>query len=132
MNRVFPFISVDNAADAIELYKRAFGAKEIGDRTFYREFYDDPTIKNKIAHVTLSIEDSPLFINDAYEQPNTDQSRFTVNVELSTNDKVVHAFHVLRETAQTIFYEPMNLGWSELGFSLKDAFGVLWMVYVRE
>ena len=132
MSRVFPFISVDDAQAAISLYKQAFTVKEIGTPTYYSEFYDDPSIANKIAHMALSIEGSPLFINDAHEQPESDQSRFTVNVEVDSKDKVNKAFHTLKEDAKYIYYEPTDLGWSDLGFSLKDQFGVIWMVYVVE
>ena len=132
MSRVFPFISVDNARKAIDVYKQAFVTEEIGMPTYYKEFYDDPSIANKIAHMTLSIEGSPLFINDAHEQPDIEQSRFTVNVEVESKDKVDKAFRVLKKDAKHVYYEPTDLGWSDLGFSLKDQFGVIWMVYVVE
>jgi uncharacterized glyoxalase superfamily protein PhnB len=132
MSRVFPFISVDDAQSAITIYKQAFKVEEIGSPTYYSEFYDDPSIANKIAHMALSIEGSPLFINDAHEQPDAEQSRFTVNVEVDSKDKVKKAFRVLKEVAKHIYYEPTDLGWSDLGFSLKDQFGVIWMVYVVE
>jgi len=132
MSRVFPFISVDDSQSAISLYKRAFIVEEIGSPTYYSEFYDDPLIANKIAHMALSFEGSPLFINDAHEQPDVEQSRFTVNVEVESKDKVKKAFHALKEDAKHIYYEPTDLGWSDLGFSLKDQFGVIWMVYVVE
>lgn len=130
MSRVFPFISVDDAKNAIRLYKQAFDVIEVGDPTYYSEFYSDPTIANKIAHMALSIEGSPLFINDAHEQPDVEQSRFTVNVEVDSKDKLYKSFHALKENAKHIYYEPTNVGWSDLGFSLKDQFGVIWMVYV--
>jgi uncharacterized glyoxalase superfamily protein PhnB len=132
MSRVFPFISVDDARKAIEIYKQAFTTEEIGMPTYYKEFYDDPSIANKIAHMALSIEGSPLFINDAHEQPDSEQTRFTVNVEVASIDKVYKAFDALKKNAKNIFYKPTNLGWSDLGFSLKDQFGVIWMVYIVE
>lgn len=132
MSRVFPFISLDDAQSAISLYKQAFIVEEIGSPTYYSEFYDDPSIANKITHMALSIEGSPLFINDAHEQPDNEQSRFTVNVEVESKDKVDKAFRVLKKDAKNIYYEPTDLGWSDLGFSLKDQFGVIWMVYVVE
>ncbi len=46
--------------------------------------------------MALSIEGSPLFINDAHEQPDAEQSRFTVNVELDSKDKVKKAFRIKR------------------------------------
>lgn len=82
--------------------------------------------------MALSIEGSPLFINDAHEQPESEQSRFTVNVEVDSKDKVNKAYRVLKENAIHIYYEPTDLGWSDFGFSLKDQFGVIWMVYVVE
>lgn len=131
MNRVFPFLSVDGAKAAIELYKQAFDARIVGDITTYEEFYPDDPDKNHIAHATLQIEGSPLFIGDAKDQPYKEQVRITVNVELSTKEKVQHSFNVLSKEAFHVYYEPCHVGWSDLGYSLRDKFGILWMVYER-
>ncbi|QMS85303.1 VOC family protein [Candidatus Xianfuyuplasma coldseepsis] len=132
MSRVFPFISVDGAKDAIELYKQAFNAEVVGEITTYEEFFPDHPDKDNIAHAALSIGGSPLFIGDAKDQPYKDQVRVTVNVELPTIESVQKSFSVLQKEAREVFYEPCDVGWSELGYSLRDQYGILWMVYYRK
>lgn len=131
MSRVFPFVSVDGAKEAIILYKEAFDASIVGEITTYEEFFPEDPDKDKIAHATLSIDGSPFFIGDAKDQPDKEQVRITVNVELSTIEKVQHSFDVLQQDARQVYYEPCDVGWSALGYSLRDQFGVLWMVYYR-
>jgi uncharacterized glyoxalase superfamily protein PhnB len=131
MSRVFPFISVDGARDAIELYKQAFQATLLGDITTYGEFFPEEEGNENIAHAAILIEGSPMFINDAKDQPYKEQSRVTVNVELPSVEKVEHSFQELAKTAKEVFYPPQDVGWSESGYSLRDAFGIVWMVYYR-
>ena len=51
-----PALAVDGAAEAIEFYKRAFGAEEVMRAP-------DPTGK-KVWHANLRIGDSSFFVND--------------------------------------------------------------------
>jgi PhnB protein len=54
-----PYLSVHDAAQAIEFYKRAFGAKERGVM---------PGPDGKIAHAELEIGDSVIMLADPFEQ----------------------------------------------------------------
>ena len=54
-----PSIAVDNAADAIEFYKRAFGAKERMRM---------PAPGGTIGHAELEIGDSVLMLSDPFPQ----------------------------------------------------------------
>lgn len=130
MSKIFPFISVDNARKAIMLYKHAFHARDVGEITLYKDMIEN-SYDDGIAHAALAIDDAMLFINDARDQPDVDQLRFTINVELQSQEKIMHAYDVLKHDAKNIYYQPMALGWSDLGFSLKDQFGVIWLIYLR-
>jgi len=132
MNRVFPFISVDNAEEAIELYIKAFDGKIKGEITRYGEFEPDKPYKDKIAHATIQIEQSHLFISDALDQPYVDDTRFTVNVELPSLETVKSSYDVMVVGAKKIYNAPIKLPWSELGYTLRDKYGVIWMVYYRK
>lgn len=132
MNRVFPFILVDNAKEAIEVYMDAFQATLLGETTYHRDFDEHTDYPDKIAHAAIQIESSPLFIADAIKEKENGQERFTINIELSTKDAVLKAFDVLKKEATTIYYAPQDVGWSDLGFSLKDQFKVIFLVYYRK
>src|SRR4051812_17253017 len=59
---VTPYLTLDNAAEAIEFYKRAFGAKE-------RMRMDAPG--GKVGHAELEIGDSLVMLADAFPQSST-------------------------------------------------------------
>jgi PhnB protein len=54
-----PYLAVDDAAKAIEFYKRAFGA---------RERVSMPTPEGKIAHAELEIGDSLVMLSDPFPE----------------------------------------------------------------
>jgi PhnB protein len=56
---VTAYLVVDGAAEAIEFYKRAFGAKE-------KMRFDDPAAKGRIGHAELTIGDSVIMLADEY------------------------------------------------------------------
>lgn len=132
MNRVFPFVGVDGAKEAIELYKEAFHAEVVGKITTYGDFAPAKADPELIAHCALKIFGSPLFIGDAVDQPYKEQSRVNVTVEIPTLDMVKSSFEVLQEEASNVFYKPRDVGWSELGYCVRDKYGIIWMAYYRE
>lgn len=52
-----PYLIIEGAADAIEFYKKAFGATEL---------FRFPTPDGKIGHAEIKIGDSPIMLADAY------------------------------------------------------------------
>jgi uncharacterized glyoxalase superfamily protein PhnB len=64
-NTVTPFLNVKGAAEAIEFYKKAFGAEERGRM---------PGPNNTVMHAEIKIGDSILMISDAIMLPATQSS----------------------------------------------------------
>src|SRR5215471_7971618 len=56
MNAIVPHLVVNDAARAIEFYKKAFGAEERGR-------FNTPD--GKVMHASIRVFDRPLFVNDA-------------------------------------------------------------------
>jgi PhnB protein len=56
---VTSYLIIDGAADAIEYYKKAFGATEL---------FRFPTPDGKIGHAEIKIGDSPVMLADAYPE----------------------------------------------------------------
>ena len=54
---VTPYLIIEGAGDAIEFYKKAFGATEL---------FRFPTPDGKIGHAEIKIGDSPIMLADAY------------------------------------------------------------------
>jgi uncharacterized glyoxalase superfamily protein PhnB len=61
LHSVTPQLVVEGAAEAVEFYKRAFGAEELPGRAM------DPSGK-RIWHTALRIGDSTIFLNDAMQE----------------------------------------------------------------
>ena len=60
MHTVTPCLAIEGAAEALEFYKRAFGAEELSRAL-------DPSGK-KVWHSAIRIGDSTVFVNDADPQ----------------------------------------------------------------
>src|SRR3989441_10163301 len=56
---VTPYLIIKGAADAIEFYKKAFGATEL---------FRFPTPDGKIGHVEIKIGDSPIMLADEFPE----------------------------------------------------------------
>ena len=127
MQSIIPFIFVDKASEAIKLYEKAFHAT-LYDISYLHE-YEEVEDTSLIAQSTLIIYGNHLFIGDAFQQPDPISDRSTIVIQVPSIDDVTHSFNILKEQGQ-VYYAPVELPWSKLGYSLKDAFGVVWMIYV--
>ncbi len=118
-------LNLDGAAQAIELYKKAFGAKEISRM-------ESPDKSGKIIHACLQIGTSKLFIAD-------------VNPEMGCAEPSVSSFYLYMEDVDSAFKQAKQAGleekypvtdmfWGDRTGSLKDKFGVMWTIatHVRD
>jgi len=118
-------LNLDGAAQAIELYKKAFGAKEISRM-------ESPDKSGKIIHACLQIGTSKLFIAD-------------VNPEMGCAEPSVSSFYLYMEDVDSAFKQAKQAGleekypvtdmfWGDRTGSLKDQFGVMWTIatHVRD
>lgn len=120
---IVPYIVVKDAAQAIEFYKKAFGAKEI-------ERYEMPD--GKIGHAKLQIGDSFVMLSDEYPpgqgcgmlsptalNGTTVMLHFTVEDVDSSFDKAIEAGAKLKMAVADTF-------WGERYGQLEDPFGHFW------
>lgn len=121
MSRVIPFIYVPYAEEAIETYQKAFKA-----------YLDRPLVtypnSHKIQHASLVIFGDHIFIADT--QDKTEQHMF-LTIECPNQEDVVHAFQILKEDAEIHMPIMFESDPSTYAFSLKDKFGVSFLVYQR-
>src|SRR5262245_24232194 len=61
LTTITPYLCAKNAADAIEFYKRAFGAVET---------YRIPDVDGKVSHAEITIGDALIMISDEYPEIN--------------------------------------------------------------
>lgn len=119
---VTPYIVVKGAAEAIEFYKKAFGATEMSR-------WADPD--GKIRHAEIRIGDSPLMLVDEFSQFPEMRAVQTfggspVHIFLSIDD--VDAFAAQAVAAGGTLFEPLaDKDYGRSG-GLKDPFGLVWWI----
>ncbi|HEY3068881.1 MAG TPA: VOC family protein [Gaiellaceae bacterium] len=119
---VTPYLAVDDAAEAIEYYKKAFGAKE-------RVRMDAPG--GKIGHAELEIGDSLVMLSDPFPQASTrtpkELNGTTVSVFMYVED-VDTVVKRAAEAGATITMEVADQFWGDRFGSIKDPFGHSWSI----
>ncbi len=116
------YLTMDNAADAIEFYKDVFGAKE-------RMRMDAPG--GKIGHAELEIGDSLLMLSDAFpgatSRPPTELGGTTAGAFMYVED-VDGVVKRAVESGATITMEVADQFWGDRFGSITDPFGHIWSI----
>jgi PhnB protein len=119
---VTPYLSVDNAAEAIEYYKRAFGAKERGRM-------DAPG--GTIGHAELEIGDSLVMLSDALPQfatrPPKELGGTSVSVMLYVEDVDAVVKRAV-DAGATIEMDVADQFWGDRFGVVQDPYGHLWSI----
>ena len=117
-----PVLTIDGAADAIEFYKRAFGATE-------RMRMDMPD--GKIAHAELDIGDSVLMLADPFPQSTTTPpgalggTSAAVFLYVDDVDGVVQR---AMDAGAALTMPVEDQFWGDRFGSIKDPFGHVWQI----
>ena len=121
-NSVTPYLIVDKAADAIDFYKKAFGAK-VTTRM------DQPG--GKVAHAELKMGDSIIMLSDACPEMNTGSpkthggSSVSIHLYVKKVDDTVKA--AVKAGAQVV--RPVtDMFYGDRSGLLEDPFGHIWCV----
>ena len=119
---VTPHIAVDGAADAIEYYKKAFGAKE-------RMRMEGPG--GMIAHAEIEIGDSLVMLSDPFPQSNVQPPHAvggtTGSIFLYVED-VDSVVQQAVDAGATISMEVEDQFWGDRFGTITDPFGQVWSV----
>jgi PhnB protein len=117
-----PYLAVDDAAQAIEYYKKAFGAKE-------RMRMEAPG--GKIGHAELEIGDSMVMLSDPFPQATTRPPKelggTSASVFMYVEDVDAFVKKAVDEGA-TITMEVADQFWGDRFGSIQDPFGHSWAI----
>jgi PhnB protein len=119
---VTPYLAVDDAAEAIEYYRKAFGAKE-------RVRMDAP--EGKIGHAELEIGDSLIMLSDPFPQATTRSPKELGGTSASIFMYVEDVDAVVKtavDAGATITMEIADQFWGDRFGSITDPFGHLWSI----
>jgi PhnB protein len=119
---VTPYLAVDDAAEAIEYYKQAFGATE-------RVRMEAPG--GKIGHAELEIGDSLVMLSDALPQFSTRPPNDLGGTSVSVFMYVENVDAVVKQAVDagaTVTMEIADQFWGDRFGSVQDPFGHLWSI----
>ncbi len=119
---VTPYLAVDDAAQAIEYYKKAFGAKERGRM-------EAPD--NKIGHAELEIGDSLVMLADPFPQSSTRPPKELGGASASIFMYVEDVDSVVRQAVDagaTVAMEVADQFWGDRFGTVIDPFGHAWSI----
>ncbi len=119
---VTPYLAVDDAAEAIDYYKKVFGAKE-------RVRMDAPG--GKIGHAELEVGDSLVMLSDPFPQASTKPPQelggTSVSVFLYVEDVDATVKQAV-DAGATITMEVADQFWGDRMGSFTDPFGHSWSI----
>ena len=119
---VTPYLAVEDAARAIEYYKRAFGAKE-------RLRMDAPD--GKIGHAELEIGDSLVMLSDPFPQASTQPPKELGGTSSSVFLYVEDVDAVVKKAVDegaTVAMEVADQFWGDRFGTVTDPFGHVWSI----
>jgi PhnB protein len=119
---VTPYLAVDDAAEAIDYYTKAFGAKERGRM-------EAPG--GKIGHAELEIGDSLVMLSDPFPQASTRTPKELGGTSASVFLYVEDVDAVVKQAVDagaTITMEVEDQFWGDRFGTIQDPFGHLWSI----
>jgi PhnB protein len=121
---ITPHLIINGAAEAIDFYKRAFGAKEISRMPF-----PGPNGQVKVGHAELQFGDSKLFLSDAFPQHGGFGPGETspVTIHLYVTDANA-AFARAVEAGAKVTMPVADMFWGDRYGKLVDPFGHHWSI----
>lgn len=125
MRAVTPYLAIAGAAQALEFYKKAFGAKELSRQ---------PLPDGKLMHASMKIGDSIVMMADEFPGGNlrAPPSVGTTTFMLHIYSKDVDKLWAQAVAAGAKVAMPLdNMFWGERYGQLVDPFGHLWTLSMR-
>jgi PhnB protein len=117
-----PYLAVDDAAQAIDFYERAFGAKERSRM---------PGPDGKIAHAELEIGDSLVMLSDPFPQSSYKSPKqlagTTMGIFMYVED-VDAAVEQAVDAGATVTMPVEDMFWGDRFGSVSDPFGHMWQI----
>jgi len=121
LHTLTPSLTLDGCADAIEFYKKAFGAEE-------KSRAPDPTGK-KIWHAELRIGNSALFLNDVAPEMGATPSFSSLWIYVENVDA---AFDRAVKAGAKATMPVADMFWGDRMGMLTDRWGIKWAIATRK
>ena len=118
LSGVAPYLTVQDAGAASELYQRAFAAKEVG-----RAYAEDG---KRVLHLHLHLNGGSLMLMDVFpEYGSADEPPRGILLHLQVDD-INSWFQRAVDAGLEVKMPPAMMFWGDLYAQAQDRFGVLW------
>lgn len=131
MQVIVPYLTVSNAAEAIDFYKKALGATENGRHA-------EPDGKKRLLHVDLTINGGSVFLMDEFPEhdahggarsPNGNgNNAVSMVINYSKPAEVDAAYHKAVGAGCKGTQQPEDTFWNARFAMVADPYGHLWML----
>jgi len=118
LSGVAPYVTVQDADAAGELYQRAFGAKEVS-----RAYADD---KKRLLHLHLHINGGSLMLMDVFQEYGSEDAPPRGLLLHLQVDDIEAWFKRAADAGLEVKMPPALMFWGDLYAQVQDRFGVLW------
>ncbi|RPI29213.1 MAG: VOC family protein [Acidobacteria bacterium] len=122
LNTVTPYLTVRNCAQALEFYKKAFGAKELGRMPFP---------DGRIAHSDIQIGNSRLFLCDEFPEMGNKSPETLGGTPINLLvyvDNVDSAFKIATQAGAAPVEQPKDMFWGDRWATVRDPYGHTWNI----
>lgn len=125
MHTITPHITVSSAARAIDFYKQAFGAQDLGRSA---------TPDGRLMHAAIRIGDSMLMLNDAFPEmggapaPKGEKLPYVLHLYW---DDVDQAWDRAVKAGAKVMMPLSNMFWGDRYGHIQDPFGYTWAMASR-
>jgi uncharacterized glyoxalase superfamily protein PhnB len=120
LHSVTPSMTIEGCAEAIEFYKKAFGAVELSRAP-------DPS-GTKIWHAEIRIGDSVVFVNDAFPEMGSAPNATSLWLY---SENVDAAFRRAVDAGAQVKMPPADMFWGDRMAALSDRWGNRWTLAQR-
>ncbi len=126
---ITPHLTISPAAEAVEFYKKAFGAVEVSRM---------PGPGGKLMHAAVRIGDSMLMMNDEFPEMGPCPVKSPRSAGTATGAMHLYvedtdaAFARATGAGATTFMPPMDMPWGDRYCMIVDPFGVVWSIGTRK
>ncbi|MCE7737447.1 MAG: glyoxalase/bleomycin resistance/extradiol dioxygenase family protein [Candidatus Heimdallarchaeota archaeon] len=134
MVNTIPYLTVDNALDAIELYKKIFDAKERTRMPITKEqgidfgLPDDYNYDRATMHAEVLIGDAPVYMSDNLSQTKFGNSNVQVLIECESQEQIEKWYAAAEVAGCEITMKLEKQFWGAFFASFKDPFDVGWQM----
>ena len=124
--RISPYLTVRGAAEAIDFYRRAFGAEETG-----RHMTDDG---QRIMHAALTINGGTIMLSDEFPEHggvgplSLGGTPVSISLHFDTREAVDATHQQALDSGATTLMDPQDPFWGGRFAMLTDPFGHRWML----